>query len=228
MFLGDRWDEKTGPLAGYLSGPIDNKLWRIGSPSMGQEVHAASRTTRNPPRHDPRPRARRQRPSLAPLRKAFCPRCGPGHRSAGGGHWSVARSFCGWQTTPTARRTTKTSIDGAFAFDALAAAQFVVQLPDSVPCWPLATAATDGQHVVNLGDLVVPGRADGTVEVETDRVDLMPNLRGFRNWSFGHTFAFGDYVVEAHTETGLRYRTTFTVRDDLGDPARVDVPCVLR
>jgi len=71
-------------------------------------------------------------------------------------------------------------------------------------------------------------RGDGTVEVETDRADLMPNLRGFREWWFRHAFAFGDYVVEAHTDTGLRYRAAFTVREELTDPVRVDVPFALQ
>jgi len=56
----------------------------------------------------------------------------------------------------------------------------------------------------------------------------VPNLRGFREWWFRHALAFGDYVVEAHIDTGLRYRATFTVREELTDPARIDVPFVLQ
>lgn len=75
---------------------------------------------------------------------------------------------------------------------------------------------------------VVVRTADGTIVARDDAVDLLPDLRGFRYWSFRHAYPFGRYEVEAHTDTGLRYRASFEVPEDLDDPTRIDVPAVGR
>lgn len=46
----------------------------------------------------------------------------------------------------------------------------------------------------------------------------------YRYWQLDHTFPFGRYEVEAHTDDGVRYAGTFAVRENLDDPTRVDVP----
>lgn len=68
--------------------------------------------------------------------------------------------------------------------------------------------------------------ANGDTIVRRDLADLMPDLRGYRYWYLQHVFAFGHYEVEARTDAGHVYRTTFTVTDDLEAPTRIDVPFV--
>lgn len=70
--------------------------------------------------------------------------------------------------------------------------------------------------------------ADGAVVVQCDITQLDWSLKGFHFWDLHHVFPFGRYEVEAHTDAGWRYRTTFEVRDNLDDPTRVDVPWVSR
>lgn len=86
----------------------------------------------------------------------------------------------------------------------------------------------DGQNKPAYGTpLQVVVCDDAGKELERREVTtLYPDLRGFRYWYFDRTWPFGRYRVEAHTDTGLRYRGEFAVGDDLDEPTRVDVPLV--
>jgi hypothetical protein len=66
--------------------------------------------------------------------------------------------------------------------------------------------------------------SDGAVVVQQDIAEPYPDLRGFRYWYLDRVFAFGRYEVEAHTDSGQRFRGTIDVREDVEDPTRVDVP----
>jgi hypothetical protein len=66
-------------------------------------------------------------------------------------------------------------------------------------------------------------RADGS-RCATAEVVQMPDLRGFRYWYLEQTYPFGRYSVTATTSSGLRYATSFEVREDLSDRTRIDVP----
>jgi hypothetical protein len=43
------------------------------------------------------------------------------------------------------------------------------------------------------------------------------------DWVLAHTFVPGRYEVDARTDSGRRYHTTLTVREDLGDAERIEV-----
>ena len=84
----------------------------------------------------------------------------------------------------------------------------------------------DGKHKPQPGDVlhVTVRDAAGTVLVAQDVRDLYPDLRGFRYWYLDHVFAFGRYEVEAHSDSGLRYRASFEVTESLDDATRIEVP----
>jgi hypothetical protein len=85
----------------------------------------------------------------------------------------------------------------------------------------------DGKHKLGREALHLLVRdAAGAIVVQSDITDLYPDLRGFRYWYCDRVFAFGRYQVEAHTDSGLRYRARFEVSDNLDDPTRIDVPFV--
>ncbi|HEX6810623.1 MAG TPA: sigma-70 family RNA polymerase sigma factor [Planctomycetota bacterium] len=88
----------------------------------------------------------------------------------------------------------------------------------------------DGAHKPQRNEVlhVTVREAGGAVVVQRDVKDLLPDLRGFRYWYLSHVFAFGRYEVEAHSDSGLRYRGVLDVRDDVDDPTRVDVPRMAR
>jgi RNA polymerase sigma-70 factor (ECF subfamily) len=73
---------------------------------------------------------------------------------------------------------------------------------------------------------VVVRGADHAVVEQRDIEALMPDLRGFRYWYLQRAYPFGHYEVEAKTDSGLRYRGSFDVSDDLEAPTRVDIPAV--
>ena len=122
--------------------------------------------------------------------------------------------------------------------DLIAAPQKVELVADQERTVHFAVAIGRSRDLVFNGDgadelrteklRVVVRDQSGAIVVDDSSALCMPHLEGFKYWTFSHTFPFGRYSVDAHSDDGLHYRTTFDVRENLTDPTRIDVPAVGR